>query len=318
MKYAFTSILRTAACRLALSVLLVLWAVAAPAQDNAYHAYINRYSDMALEQMYKYGVPASITLAQGLLESGAGRSSLAVRANNHFGIKVGRNWRGPYVLKDDDAPNERFRAYANPAESYEDHSRFLCNNSRYASLFRLERDDYKRWAKGLKAAGYATNPRYAELLINIIERYDLHRYDKIKHKQWERQHMTDQRMTAASRPSNGTERSVYKCNGSFYVLAGRGDTYASVAKWAGISERKLRKYNEVPREAPLAEGDVVYLEKKSSKASRKLKGTVYRVQDGDSFHSIAQSYGMRIETLYKINDLPANARLSVGDVLRIR
>ena len=268
--------------------------------------------------MYKYGVPASITLAQGLLESGAGKSRLATKGNNHFGIKVSGNWRGPYILADDDAPNEKFRAYANAAESYEDHSRFLCQNRRYASLFKLGREDYKRWAKGLKAAGYATNPRYAELLIDLIERYDLHRFDKIKHKSWEKSHLKDSQATSGNSLADGGERQVFKCNGSYYVIAREGDTYASIAKWAGLRERRLRRYNEVPKTARLETGDVVYLEKKKSKASRKLKGTFYRVQPGDSFHSIAQSYGMRVETLYKNNRLSPNAAPSVGDVLKIR
>jgi len=128
---------------------------------------------MAIDQMQRYRIPASITLAQGLLESNAGRSTLAVVANNHFGIKTGGQWSGPYILRNDDAPNEQFRKYNSAADSYEDHSRFLSTRGRYSSLFFLQPTDYSGWASGLKAAGYATNPRYAEMLISVIERYDL-------------------------------------------------------------------------------------------------------------------------------------------------
>lgn len=139
--------------------------------------YIDRFKDIAIEEMKKNGIPASITLAQGLLESGNGNGSLAREANNHFGIKCNTTWTGPTILKDDDAANECFRVYNSPEESYRDHSEFL-KRQRYAALFELDRNDYKGWAQGLKKAGYATNPRYAELLIDIVERYGLDQYDK--------------------------------------------------------------------------------------------------------------------------------------------
>ena len=149
------------------------------AQRSPYEAYIDTYKGLAVEQMERYGIPASITLAQGLLESAAGQSELSRKANNHFGIKCGGSWNGPYVLRDDDARNEKFRAYSSPRESYEDHSVFLATRSRYAFLFKYKKSDYKAWAHGLKKAGYATNPRYAHLLIKLIHRYDLDRYDKM-------------------------------------------------------------------------------------------------------------------------------------------
>ncbi|WP_207421844.1 glucosaminidase domain-containing protein [Desertivirga brevis] len=139
--------------------------------------YILRFRDIAIDEMTRNGIPASITLAQGLLESGNGNGILALQANNHFGIKCNTDWTGPTMLKDDDAPDECFRVYNSPEESYRDHSEFL-KRKRYAPLFELDRNDYKGWAYGLKKAGYATNPRYAELLIGIIERYGLDQYDK--------------------------------------------------------------------------------------------------------------------------------------------
>lgn len=144
---------------------------------DAYSAYISKYSDMAVDQMKTYGIPASITLAQGLLESDAGRSSLATKCNNHFGIKCHSDWTGRKMYHDDDARQECFRCYKDAEESYRDHSLFLVKGSRYQSLFKLGPTDYKGWAKGLKAAGYATSPTYADKLIELIERYGLDAYD---------------------------------------------------------------------------------------------------------------------------------------------
>ena len=162
-----------------LFLIVVFTCLAAQAQtrNKQYESYIKQYRKLAVEEMKKYRIPASITLAQGLLESGAGQSVLARKSNNHFGIKCGGDWTGKTVSHDDDARGECFRAYKHPKQSYEDHSKFLAGRPRYASLFRLKITDYKGWAKGLKKAGYATNPRYAEQLIDIIELYDLDKYD---------------------------------------------------------------------------------------------------------------------------------------------
>jgi len=147
------------------------------ARSSTAEAYIERFKDIAIAEMNSYGIPASIKLAQALLESGNGNSALARNSNNHFGIKCTSNWQGRTVLKDDDNPDDCFRVYNNPEESFRDHSEFLLRK-RYAALFELDKDDYKGWARGLKKAGYATNPRYAELLISLIERYELHRFDR--------------------------------------------------------------------------------------------------------------------------------------------
>lgn len=141
--------------------------------------YIEQFKGIAIEEMIKSGIPASITLAQGLLESASGNSTLATEANNHFGIKCNVGWTGPTILKDDDAAGECFRVYENAEESYRDHTEFL-KRARYVSLFQLDRNDYRGWAHGLKKAGYATNPKYAELLINLIERYELDQYDRVE------------------------------------------------------------------------------------------------------------------------------------------
>ena len=203
---------------------------------SAYWDYISTYKDMAMDQMVRYRIPASITLAQGLLESGAGRSRLAREANNHFGIKCSGKWTGPYIREDDDARGEKFRKYKNAAESYEDHSRFL-QQPRYASLFQLQPDDYKGWAHGLKAAGYATNPRYAQSLIDIIETYGLSRFDKAKgYNRFIEKHEAER--------TNVISHEIRKCNKNYYVIARNGDTFKSLSKEFGISSRKLARYNE--------------------------------------------------------------------------
>ena len=295
-----------------------LAAICASAQTSVYESYIDQYKDLAVDQMVRHGVPASITLAQGLLESGAGQSTLATEANNHFGIKTGGSWRGPYVLRDDDAPNEKFRAYKSVEDSYEDHSRLL-QKSRYAKLFRLKPTDYRGWAKGLKAAGYATNPRYADLLISLIERYDLDRFDKDLRGM---NHREVRRWVASVTGGVSREASdgwvVRRCNDVYYVIAKLGDTYADIAEWADVSEKKLRKYNEVPKNMTLHAGEIVYLGKKKSKVSKLLKGQRHSVSVGESLHSISQLYGVRMETLYRLNGLPADYVATVGDRLLLR
>lgn len=307
-----------------LTSLLLLLATTLPAQNTLYETYIETYKEMAVEQMHRHGIPASITLAQGLLESGAGRSMLAVKANNHFGIKCGGTWNGPYMLKDDDERNEKFRVYNSPRESYEDHSLFLTTRGRYSFLFSLKRTDYKGWAHGLKKAGYATNPRYAYSLIDIIERYDLARFDHMKPGQTDRHgrhsHHHGHGASVATMPQGNAamQWNIGRCNDNYYVIARSGDTYASIAQAMGISERKLRKRNEVGRKHILQAGDIVYLEKKRSKADRSLKGKYHIVKAGESMHRIAQLYGIRIKTLYKNNDLPSDYTPTAGQYLRIR
>lgn len=306
---------------LCLSILLLCLPLAAVGQNALYLRYIDTYKDMAVEQMLLHGIPASITLAQGLLESGAGTSRLALKANNHFGIKCGGRWDGPYILCDDDAPNEKFRKYRSPRHSYEDHSLFLCSNKRYAFLFNLKRTDYKGWANGLKKAGYATNPRYASSLISIIERYELDKYDRIKKLPGKKNKKTRSSATRSEQQTAAIAAlalRVRMCNDNYYVIARAGETYTSIAKETGVKEKRLRKYNEVGTFQELQEGDIVYLEKKREKAHSSLKGKRHTVMAGESIHSISQRYGMSMYTLYKINKLPADHCLRAGEQLLIR
>ena len=283
------------------------------AQSTLYRQYINRYADMAVDQMNRYGVPASITLAQGLLESRAGTSRLATKGNNHFGIKCGGIWSGPYMLANDDAPNEKFRVYRNAAESYEDHSRFLRYGQRYASLFDLRKTDYKAWAKGLKKAGYATSPTYASALIELIERYELHAYDKGNRKQ-DREESRQQKVQEQA----GAMHTVRRCNGQYYIIAREGDTYASLARLMDAKEKKLRQYNDVNTRYSLKAGDVVYLGKKRKHASSEMKRRYHVMEAGESLYSISQRYGIRLASLCKMNPISANYHFKVGDEIKIR
>ena len=279
--------------------------------NQSYQQYFDQYKDLAIEQMMKYRIPASITLAQGVFESGAGRSELARRGNNHFGIKC-HGWRGRKVYYDDDAEDECFRAYKNVYESYEDHSRFLASGRRYQNLFRLKITDYKGWARGLKAAGYATNPKYAERLIDIIKLYKLYIYDTAtSYDKFFARHAKDVAV-------NGILHPIYAFNKNYYIKAKQGDTFKSLSKELGISARSLAKYNERDRDDVLAEGDIIYLKKKQSKAPKEYKGRLHYVRAGESMYTISQLYGIKLKSLYKINRLSPDYQIKVGDGLLLR
>lgn len=290
---------------------LLAFAMTNAQRNRLYMEYIRQYNAMAVDQMLRYKIPASITLAQGLLESGAGQSQLAKRSNNHFGIKCGGDWRGRTVRHTDDAPNECFRAYNNPKDSYEDHSKFLSGRARYASLFKLDITDYRGWARGLKQAGYATDRSYANRLIQIIEDYELYKYDKFSKKDLKYEKREEKR--AASPLSH----QVYLANDLLYVVARRGDTFKGIAKEFDTSYRKLIKYNDLHKDYTLMPGDIIYLKQKKKKADKKY--TVHIVGDGDSMHGISQKYGIRLKNLYKMNKKDPDEYIpEVGDRLRLR
>lgn len=280
--------------------------------NSAYQAYIDQYKDLAIEQMLKYNIPASITLSQGLLESGAGRSWLTKSSNNHFGIKC-HGWTGRRVFHDDDERGECFRAYDNPRQSFEDHSRFLATQSRYARLFNYSRTDYKSWARGLKQCGYATNPQYASKLIQIIELYNLNQYDKAKKfDQFMVKHSTEDGVAP-----DGYFHVIKAYNKNYYVIARKGDSFQSLSKELCIGKRKLAKYNERSYKEELAAGDVIYLKKKRKKATKEYKNRPHIVQIGESMYLISQKYGIRLSSLYKKNHLSPDYQIKVGDKLRV-
>ena len=301
----FAEIVKHTMKKLKLFLILIISCLTLQAQtrNKQYENYIKKYRELAVEEMKKYHIPASITLAQGLLESGAGQSTLARKSNNHFGIKCGSDWRGKTVSHDDDARGECFRAYKHPKDSYEDHSKFLAGRSRYASLFKLKITDYKGWARGLKKAGYATNPRYADQLIGIIELYELHKYDEKNYLKWIKK--------------NPNPHQTYIANDLLYIVVRAGDSWKSISKEFDISQKKLRKYNDLYKGYALQVGDILYLEKKNRKADK--EHIVHVLRAGESMYSISQKYGIRLKNLYKMNKMDADDPApEVGTILRLR
>ena len=234
------------------------------------------------------------------------------RSNNHFGIKC-HGWTGRTVYKDDDAKNECFRAYDSAFDSFEDHSRFLVKGQRYRSLFSLKTTDYKGWARGLKAAGYATNPQYADKLIDLIQLYKLYQYDTAKgYDKFLAQHSKDH--SVSGQPLHP----IKIFNNNYYLYARRGDTFRAIGEEIGVSYKKIAKYNERDRDDRLTEGEIIWLKKKQKRAPKDYKDHLHYVRQGESMYSIAQKYGIRLKSLYKMNHLKPDYDIRIGDALRLR
>ena len=294
--------------------------------------YIQTYKDIAMREMRDYGIPASITLAQGLLESGAGNSALAREANNHFGIKCHTGWTGKTYYQDDDEKDECFRKYNNAEESFKDHSEFLKTRGRYSALFDLEITDYRGWAKGLKAAGYATNPKYAQLLIDRIELYDLTKYDQIALGKMQDDNQLpdiepeDELIELAFSPDDrsayelvdmtDSKRFIYENNGVRFVFAKEGETPEQMAKEFGVKYKRFCEYNLLrrPDEMVFHSGDVVYLSKLKNK---NWKAKKYTVAEGETLRDVALRFAVKPEKILKKNSLQS-ARLQKSQVLWLR
>lgn len=278
---------------------------------NDSERYILTFYPMAVEQMERYGIPASITLAQGLLESGAGKSKLATEGNNHFGIKADKRWNGKTMSSLDNGNWHKFRVYKDASKSYEDHSKFLVDNSRYDFLFKLNRTDYKGWARGLKKAYYAEDREYDEKLISIIERYRLYEYDRYSVSDIMRSRNNETANTAR------LQKEILKANGLLYIVAEDGDTFRSLSKEFGISRRKLRKYNDLHKDYMFRDGDIVYLQKKKNKATKGHQ--FHTTKEGESLYWISQIYGVKLKRIFKMNpQYISYTTLKVGDVIRLR
>jgi hypothetical protein len=296
------------------------------AQDRiSTEAYIDLYKGIAIDKMKEYRIPASITLAQGILESGSGNSRLAQKANNHFGIKCHAGWTGKTFYMDDDAKDECFRKYDKAEDSYRDHSLFLTQRGRYSFLFEYDIKDYMSWAKGLKKAGYATNPKYPELLIRIIEKYDLAQYDsgKLGKKRHTDKNVPDLSGIAAAVTAElvnaGTSKSgreLFSNNGVKLILAKEGDTYYTIASELDIYSWQLFTYNDVDKKHTVEAGELVYLEKKKRKADKKYE--IHIVRQGESMQMISQIYGIKLKRLYKMNNLPEGIQVVTGTKLKLR
>nr|WP_321408061.1 glucosaminidase domain-containing protein [uncultured Carboxylicivirga sp.] len=277
--------------------------------------YIELYKDLAVKEMKRTRIPASITMAQGILESGNGNSTLARKSNNHFGIKCHSDWNGQKVYHDDDRRNECFRKYKTVYESYIDHSDFLTGKQRYASLFDLKTTDYKGWAKGLKKAGYATDPKYAHRLINIIEENKLYLLDE--EQEWTR--------SDAKKSVSGNDNFVINPynthvpdynNGVKYIRTEEGDTFEAIASEFGLRDWELYKYNDIEKGADISKYRYLYIQSKKGKANRRHQ--IHTVKEGETLHYISQKYGVKIKSLMRYNGLNENAKLKAGDKLNLR
>jgi LysM repeat protein len=302
-----------------------------PNEDIVY--YITQYADIAINEMVRTGVPASIKIAQGILETQAGKSKLVAESNNHFGIKCKSNWDGPKVYHDDDAQGECFRKYKDAISSYKDHSDFLKLQPRYTSLFELDVDDYKGWAWGLKKAGYATNPIYAETLIKFIEDYQLNilndyaedeeqeKYDLSEYiGEITKNGLTPSTVTTKSSSSFSNKKisypeDVFKINNVKVIYAPEGTSLLAVAKKYKIALPKLLSYNELLKSnSVLKKSELVFLQPKKSVGNK----SIHRVKRNESLRDISQHEGIKLASLLQYNQLKAKSKLKVGQKLNLK
>lgn len=273
--------------------------------------YIETYKDDAIREMMKSGVPASITLAQGILESGDGNSPLAVYAKNHFGVKCHSGWTGESMRLDDDEKDECFRKYETVYESFRDHSDFLVTRSRYDFLFQLKITDYKGWAKGLKKAGYATNPKYADMLIMLIEKNNLDQYDnyaKVPPRK------LSKKRSAKTLASSKLSRTIKLHNHIKYIKVKAGDTFYRISQDYEMNLWQIYKYNDLNKGDVLKVGDVIYLQPKKNKS----KEEYHIVKQGETMRDISQLYGIKLKKLYKKNLLIMGTQPNVGDKIFLK
>ena len=308
--------------------------------DSPQEKYIARYAKTAVAERRRSGVPASITLAQGMLESGNGLSELAVKGNNHFGIKC-HDWKGQKIYYDDDRNGECFRKYRTPEESYRDHSDFLRYRDRYKFLFDYKVTDYKAWAYGLKKAGYATDPAYPRKLIRLIEEYDLSRFDKAG-KVRESSVASEDTATAADKaeevsvPATPLEletpvpltdrrgktmhlsltRQLFSQNGVPFVYSVEGETYADLARYYNLFLSEILRYNDLDEDCGLLPGTVVYLQPKKSRAARQVDK--YVAEGGESLRDIAQRFAVKTKSLRKMNGMDEDRELMPGEMILLR
>ena len=295
------------------------------ATDDPRLAYIDKYSKIAISEMRRTGVPASITMAQGILESNSGRSRLASEGNNHFGIKCHKDWSGKKIYKDAEVANECFRAYANAEASFKDHSDFLRYQNRYKFLFDLEAGDYKGWAKGLKQAGYATDPAYPQKLIKLIEEYRLYELDDgvpveaPAPLEVEKPKIIEKSIVFyKERISISLSRDISTQNGVPFVYAMEGETLEAVSRQFNLFRKELMKFNDIAVEEPLKAGEVIYLKSKRSQGARGLDKYVVDENETVTLRDISQRYAIKLSALEKLNPFAVGITLASGDTVRLR
>jgi LysM repeat protein len=294
--------------------------------------YIKTYKDNAIREMKRMGVPAAITLAQGLLETENGNSDLLKKSNNHFGIKCKSSWTAEGVSHDDDAIGECFRTYKNAEGSYRDHSNYLRGNDRYAFLFKLDPRDYKGWAYGLKRAGYATNPRYPEILIKNIEENNLQQYtmvavnevpvfDASKYQSDPEEKAFNEIIKSKGSSNNqqvnivsNTSKGKIDINGSKAIYETKGRSLLAIATENNINLNKLLEYNDLQKDGLLEDDQFIFLEKKSKEGDKDF----YIVQNNESLYDVAQKNGIRLQNLYEYNNLKGDENIFAGSKLNLK
>jgi LysM repeat protein len=306
----------------------------AMAQRISREEYIVNYKGFAVGQMERFGIPASITMAQALLESDNGNSRLAREGNNHFGIKC-RDWTGATITHTDDRADECFRKYDGPEQSYTDHSEFLDNSPRYNFLFELDPFDYRGWAEGLRQAGYATDPNYGQALIRIIEENKLFELDRGANLTYEALTETENPFAVEAPAVSvqpvgalidadayqvsidpATGLSLGKNNGVPYMIVRQGDSFASLARDLRINYSSLLRYNDLATAIPLHDGDAIYINKKKKRSE---DGSIlHAVHEGETMHSISQKYGIRLSNLYRLNRMTPGQSIRKGQQIRLR
>jgi len=310
-----------------LLIVLITLSINGLTQKQTTKQYIEKWKNEAITQMNLHKIPASITLAQGILESGNGNSKLASKANNHFGIKCHKSWTGKTFYQDDDEKDECFRKYNNAKESFKDHSLFLQKN-RYKGLFELKITDYKGWAKGLKKAGYATNPKYPKLLISLVERYNLSQYDTPEDliaanlEEKKKEEKTPIVIKEGKSDNSPTETIVYSLkrkNGKTankvpFVVTRKGDSYAKLAKDLQIREWQIRKYNDLMEKHTFSEGERVFTKPKRCRAKEKY----HYAKKGETFRDISQLYGVKLKKLYRKNRMEKGTNPKTGQKIYLR
>jgi LysM repeat protein len=302
----------------------------ATAQTITPQEYIDRYKELAVKEMKRMGIPAAITLAQGLLETESGNSDLVKKSNNHFGIKCKSSWTGEGVTHDDDAVGECFRSYKDAEASYRDHSNYLRGTERYASLFKLDPTDYKGWAKGLRKAGYATNPKYPDILIKNIEQYNLQQYSleaasevpKVETDKYEddKEPPEEKSPDAATKntddggPDITGEGHVNFINGHKYIYAKKGTSLLAIATENDIDLNKLLTFNDLERDGILENDQIIFLQKKSKTGSTDF----YIMQQPESLYDVAQKTGIQLSYLLSYNQLTNRTVVSPGSKLYLK
>jgi LysM repeat protein len=278
-------------------------------QKTLAEAYLQKYASLAVKEMQRSGVPASITLAQGMLESSYGNSELAVKANNHFGIQCHDDWTGKSYEHMDAGELRQFRQYKSVLESYADHSDFLANKSRYSALFKLDRTDYKAWANGLKQAGYAEDPDYASKLIRMIEMFRLYEYDNVKESPVEapRQLRTNR---------YNLSREIFSRNGVPYIYAYAGEKYSDIARQYGLFLSEVLSFNDVAADCEIPSDAVVYIRAKKRKAAK--GNDEYVVEEGMGMREISQKFAVKLNRLYRMNSVDEGYVPQVGETIKLR